>query len=97
MIFQRQITGFSSGKLVYADLNEQNKEVNFSIQINKDHFYNLKAFNPLFFLRMCLFQAILHTYPTIMKLGAVILYLKKIHKKYKLRDTPQNFCWHQHF
>ena len=38
-----------------------------------------------------------HTYPTIMKLGTVIPYLKKTQKIYKSRDTPHEFCWHQHF
>ena len=36
-------------------------------------------------------------YPTIMKLGAVIPYLRKIQKVYQSRDTPLEFCWHQHF
>ena len=38
-----------------------------------------------------------HTYPTMMKLGTVIPYLKKIQKLYESRDTPLEFCWHQHF
>ena len=38
-----------------------------------------------------------HTNPTMMKLGTVIPYLKKIQKMYKSRDTPLGFCWHQHF
>ena len=33
-----------------------------------------------------------HTYPTIMKLGTVITYLKKIQKINKSRDTPLEFC-----
>ena len=33
-----------------------------------------------------------HTYPTRMKLGTVILYLKKIQKVYESRDTSLNFC-----
>ena len=40
---------------------------------------------------------ICHTYPTMMKLGTVIPYLKKIQKIYESRDTPLEFCWHQHF
>ena len=40
---------------------------------------------------------ICHTYPTIMKLGAFIPYLKKIQKIYKSHDTPFEFCWHQYF
>ena len=28
---------------------------------------------------------------------AVIPYLKKIQKLYESRDTPLEFCWHQHF
>ena len=31
-------------------------------------------------------------YPTMMKLGTVIPYLKKIQKIYKSRDTPPEFC-----
>ena len=34
---------------------------------------------------------ICHTYPTMMK-----PYLKKIQKLYESRDTPLEFCWHQH-
>ena len=37
------------------------------------------------------------TYPTMMELGTVIPYLKKIQKIYESRDTPPEFCWHQHF
>ena len=37
------------------------------------------------------------TYPTMMTLGTVIPYLKKIQKIYKSRDTPLEFCWYQHF
>ena len=40
---------------------------------------------------------ICHTYPTIMKLGTVKLYLKKIKKIYESCDTLLEFCWHQHF
>ena len=35
---------------------------------------------------------ICHTYPTMMKLGTVIPYLKKFQKLYESRDTPPNFC-----
>ena len=35
---------------------------------------------------------ICHTYPTIMKLGTVIPYLKKIQKLYESRDTLLKFC-----
>ena len=38
-----------------------------------------------------------HTYPTMMKLGTVILYQRKIQKMYKSRDIFLEFCWHQHF
>ena len=34
-----------------------------------------------------------HTYPTMMKLGTVIPYIRKIQKKYKSRDTSFEFCW----
>ena len=40
---------------------------------------------------------ICHTYPTMMKLGIVISYLKKIQKICESHDTPSDFCWHQHF
>ena len=40
---------------------------------------------------------ICHTYPIMMKLGTVIPYLKKIKKIHESRDTPPDFCWHQHF
>ena len=40
---------------------------------------------------------ICHTYPTMMKLDLVIPYPKKIQKIYESRDTPLEFCWHQHF
>ena len=33
-----------------------------------------------------------HTYPTMMKLGTVIPYLKKIQKIYESCDTPLGFC-----
>ena len=35
---------------------------------------------------------ICHTYPRMMRIGAIILYLKKIQKLYKLRDTLLEFC-----
>ena len=40
---------------------------------------------------------ICHTYPTMMKLGTVIPYTKKIQIINESCDTPLNFCWHQHF
>ena len=33
-----------------------------------------------------------HTYPTMIKLGTVVPYLKKIQKIYKSRDTSLEFC-----
>ena len=38
-----------------------------------------------------------HTYPTMMKFGTVIPYLKTIQKIHKLRDTILKFCWRHHF
>ena len=38
-----------------------------------------------------------HTYPTMMELGTVIPYLRKIQKMYKSRDTYLDSCRHQHF
>ena len=43
------------------------------------------------------FPKICHTYPTMMKLGTVIPYLKKFQKLYRSHDTPLGFCWHQQF
>ena len=40
---------------------------------------------------------ICHTYPTMMKLATVIPYPKRIQKIYESRDTPPEFCRHQHF
>ena len=44
------------------------------------------------FLPSPFFPKICHTYPTIMKLGTVIPYLRKIQKMYKSRDTFLEFC-----
>ena len=38
------------------------------------------------------FPKICHIYPTMMKLGTVIPYPKKIQKIYESRDTPLEFC-----
>ena len=35
---------------------------------------------------------ICHTYPTVMKFGTVIPYLKEIQKIFESRDTPPDFC-----
>ena len=43
------------------------------------------------------FPKICHTYPTMMKLGTVIPYLRKTQKLYKSRDTSLEFCRRQHF
>ena len=43
------------------------------------------------FLKLC------RTYPTVMRLGTVIPYLKNIQKILKLCDTTLEFCWHQYF
>ena len=43
-----------------------------------------------------LFPKICYTYPAMMKLGIVILYLKKAQKAYESRDTALVLCWHQH-
>ena len=40
---------------------------------------------------------ICRTYPTMMKLGTVIPYLKKIQKLYETRDALLEFCWHKYF
>ena len=36
-------------------------------------------------------------YSTVMRLGTVILYLKKNQKIYKSRDILLKVCWHLHF
>ena len=33
-----------------------------------------------------------HTYPTMMKIGLIIPYLKKIQQTYETRDTLLEFC-----
>ena len=38
-----------------------------------------------------------HKNPTMMKLGTVIPYLRKIQKMYKSRGAPLKFCSHKHF
>ena len=38
-----------------------------------------------------------HTYSAMMKLGAVIPYLKKIQNIYKKGSAHLHFCWHQYF
>ena len=43
------------------------------------------------------FPKICHTYPTMMKLGTVMPYLKKIQKIYESRDTLLDFCSYQYF
>ena len=40
---------------------------------------------------------ICHTYPTMIKFGTVIPYLKKTQKLYESRDTSLEFCWYQLF
>ena len=42
--------------------------------------------------KILLRERICRTYPTMMKLGTVILYLQKIQKIYKPRDTSPEFC-----
>ena len=38
------------------------------------------------------FPKICHIYPTMMRVGTVIPYLKAIQKTYKSHDTPLEFC-----
>ena len=40
---------------------------------------------------------ICHTYPTVIKLGTIIPYLKRFQKIYKSRDAPLEICLYQHF
>ena len=60
------------------------------------------CFNPIQdgLFRGCFFgplPKICHTDPTMMKLGTVIPYLRKVQKINKSRNTCLEFCWHQHF
>ena len=66
----------------------------------------LEVFNPIHDsgcsqMRGCpkrpLLLKIYYIYPTMIKLGTVIPYIKKTQKTYKLRDTPIQLWWHQHF
>ena len=72
-----------------------------SLERYKQYKYNF----PLILFRMGFFGAahgwgakrpalykICHTYPTMMKLGTVIPYPKKIQKIYESCDTPLEFC-----
>ena len=67
--------------------------------------WNNWYFLPLTPFRMGFFRAahgwalpkICHTYPTMMKLGSVIPYPKKVQKIYESGNAPLEFCWHQHF
>ena len=40
---------------------------------------------------------ICHISPTMMRIGTLISYLKKIQKIYESRDIHPDFYWHQHF
>ena len=40
---------------------------------------------------------ICYTYPTMMKPGTFIPYLKRIRKIYESREISLDFCWYQHF
>ena len=42
--------------------------------------------------KKALVPKICHTYPTMMKPGTIIPYVKKIRKIYKPCDTPFEFC-----
>ena len=68
--------------------------------------FSVRGYIPLTLFRMGIFGAahewgggkkaplpkICHVYPTMMKLGTVIPYLKKIQEKYESRDTRSDFC-----
>ena len=43
-------------------------------------------------VQKALLPKIFHTYPTMMKLGIVISYIKNIQKIYESRDTPPEYC-----
>ena len=72
-------------------------------------FHSNFQWNPLTLFRMGIFGAahrwkgqkgppsvpkICDTYPTTMKIGTVISYLRIIQKIYELQDKPLEFCWH---
>ena len=48
-------------------------------------------------VQKCPLPKICHTYPKMIKLSTVKLYLTIIQNLYKSRDTPIKFCWHQYF
>ena len=60
-------------------------------------FYFLGATHGWGEAKIPLLSKICHTYPTMMKLGTVITYLKKFQELYESPCTPLQFCWHQHF
>ena len=72
----------------------------FSESLNKQNFYISPIQDMLFWgcsrigggQKAPPLPKICHTYPTMMKLGAVIPYPKKIQKIYESRDTPLEFC-----
>ena len=92
--------------LVYATLIIW---INFSSYPNLFKSENIKSTLTLF--RMCFFGPVhgwgvkvgggggwsSHTYPTVMKRGTVIPYLKMIQKIYESCDKPREFCRDQHF
>ena len=61
------------------------------------HVANSLKFNELATGEKSPLPKICGTYPTMMNLGTVIPYLKKIPKIYESLDTPPEFCCHQHF
>ena len=63
------------------------------LKMMKNVFYFLLTLFRMGFLGDCpTLPKIFHTYPTMMKLSAVIPYLRKILKMYKSRDTSLEFC-----
>ena len=91
--FKTQITT-NTGALAYNGLYGCVTE-----QINHTAFNTIQDGIFLGYSRMGapLLPKIRHTYPTMMKLGTVIPYLRKTQKMYKSRDTSLEFCQHQHF
>ena len=60
--------------------------------IQDGHFWGCSQMGGAFLLPL---PKIRHANPTMMKLGTVIPYLRKIQKMYKSRDASLGFCLHQ--
>ena len=98
----------SAAHVIYNLKYNLNQDIfaNFHDRMNCDYSFIIKKLvNDFNTIQNGLFRAapgcsplpkICRTYPTMMKLGAVIPYLNKSRKLYEPHDTPLGFCLHQH-